>query len=81
MDFSADIEMRRLSREAQEFFEKILFDEAPIFVSDEATIWDVSTSTGDELLDRCSKYYGKPVSIDDLKQPLWKLLQRLNAAK
>ena len=32
MDVSADIEMRRLSREAQEFFEKILFDEAPLFV-------------------------------------------------
>lgn len=81
MDFAADIEMRRLSRQAHEFFENILFDETPLFVSDEATIWDVSTSTGAELLDRCSKYYNKTLSIDDLKQPLWKLLEQLNAAQ
>jgi hypothetical protein len=78
MEFSSDVEMQKVSREAQEFFEKILFDEEPTFVSDEATVWDVSTSTADELLERCSKSYGKAFSVDDLKQPLWKLLRQIN---
>jgi hypothetical protein len=77
MEFSLDTEMQKVSREAQEFFEKVLFDEEPVFVSDEATVWDVSMSTADELLERCSKYYGKSLSEDDLKQPLWKLLRQL----
>ena len=44
MEYSSDSETRKLPAEAQEFFERILFDEEPIFVSDEATIFDVSTS-------------------------------------
>jgi hypothetical protein len=39
MEFSSDVEMRRVSLEAQEFFEKVLYDEEPLFVSDEATLW------------------------------------------
>jgi hypothetical protein len=81
MEFSSDVEMQKVSREAQEFFEKVLFDEEPTFVSDEATIWDVSTSTADELLERCSKSYGKVLSVDDLKQPLWKLLRQVNEGR
>ena len=81
MEFSSDVEMQRVSREAQEFFDKVLFDEEPVFVSDEATIWDVSMSTADDLLERCSKYYGKSLSVEDLKQPLWKLLQQLNEGR
>jgi hypothetical protein len=38
MEFSSDVEMRKVSREAQEFFEKVLYDEEPLFVSDEATL-------------------------------------------
>jgi hypothetical protein len=81
MEYSSDVEMRKVSREAQEFFEKVLYDEEPVFVSDEATIWDVSMSTADELLERCSKYYGKALSAGDLKQPLWKLLRQLNEGR
>ncbi|HZD07428.1 MAG TPA: hypothetical protein VE176_04225 [Candidatus Limnocylindrales bacterium] len=81
MEFSSDEEMQKASREAQEFFALILHDEQPLFVSDEATIWDVSTSTSDEILARCSKYYSKNLSVEDLKQPLWKLLQKLNEGR
>jgi hypothetical protein len=69
MEFSSDIEMQKASREAQEFFALILPEEQPLFVSDEATIWDVSTSTSDEILARCSKYYCKNLSLEDLNQP------------
>jgi len=78
MEFSSDIEMQKVSIEAKEFFDKILYNEESLFVSDEATIWDVSTLTVKELLERCSKYYGKHLSEEDLKQPLWKLLIQLN---
>jgi len=81
MEFSSDIEMQKASREAQEFFALILPEEQPLFVSDEATIWDVSTSTSDEILARCSKYYCKNLSVEDLKQPLWKLLKQLNEGR
>lgn len=81
MEFSSDAEMQKVSRQAQEFFEKVLFDEEPVFVSDEATVWDVSMATGDELLERCSTYYGKVLSLEDLKQPLWKLLRHLNEGR
>jgi hypothetical protein len=52
-----------------------------LFVSDEATIWDVSMAAPEEITKRCSEYYGIPVSMDDLKQPLWKLLSQLDAAR
>jgi len=81
MEFSSDVEMQKVFREAQEFFEKVLSDEEPLFVSDEATIWDVSMSTADDLLERCSRYYGKPLTVQDLKQPLWKLLRQLNEGR
>lgn len=77
MEFSSDAEMQIIEDLKREFFEHILYDEEPVFVSDEATIWDVSMSSADDLIDRCSKYYGTPVRIDDLHQPLWKLLRQL----
>ena len=81
MELSPNIEMRKLSRESKEFFDKVLFDEEPIFVSDEATIWDVSTSTAEDLLKRCAQHYGKTLTVEDLNQPLWKLLRELNTSK
>jgi hypothetical protein len=81
MELSSDVEMQKVTREAQEFFENVLCDYEPMFVSDEATIWDVSVSTADELLEQCSKYYGKVLSEDDLNLPLWKLLRQLNEGR
>ena len=78
MEFSPCVEMGKIQDFAQDFFEHVLYDEKPLFVSDEATILDVSTSEAAELLIRLSKHYQKPVSMDDLKQPLWKLLRQMN---
>jgi hypothetical protein len=79
MDVSPDVEMRRIPDLAQEFFENVLFDEEPLYVSDEATIFDVSLASPDELAKRCSDYYGMPVSADNLRQPLWRLIRELSA--
>jgi hypothetical protein len=78
MEFSPDVEMQRVSNEAEEFFEKVLYDEEPLFVSDEATLWGVWMGDVDEMLERCSAYYGVPVSFKESQQPLWKLLLLLN---
>jgi len=76
--FSSDLEMQKIPELTQEFFEHVLYDEEPLFTSDEATIWDVSMTTAEELIRRISQYYKKPVSVADLAQPLWKLIRQLN---
>lgn len=82
MEFSSDEKMQKIPALAHEFFEHVLADEyEPLFVGDEATIWDVSMATPEELIGRCSEYYGISVSLEDLKQPLWKLLQQLSAGR
>ena len=76
--FSSDSEMQKMPELTQEFLEHVLYDEEPLFISDEATIWDVSMTTAEELISRISRYYKKPVSVADLAQPLWKLIRQLN---
>lgn len=78
MQFSSDIEMQKIPELTQEFFEHVLYDEEPLFVSDEATIWDVSMGSAEDLIDRISRYYKKTLSVSDLSQPLWKLIRELN---
>jgi protoheme ferro-lyase len=78
MKFSSDIEMQKIPELTQEFFEHVLYDEEPLFISDEATVWDLSMATAEELIRRISQHYEKPVSVSDLAQPLWKLIRQLN---
>jgi hypothetical protein len=80
MKFSADLETSKLGRLLEEFTKNILDDE-PIFVSDEANILDVSGAEPQELTTRISNYYGKTVSMVELRQPLWKLIRQLNAGR
>jgi hypothetical protein len=78
MEFSSDTRMKEIEGLAREFFDNVIKDEKPVFVSDEATIWDVSMAAAEELLKACSDYYRVPVSMDDLKLPLWELIPSLN---
>lgn len=78
MEFASDLEVRKIPNLIKDLFDHVLFDEQSLFISDEAMIWDVSTTDPEELLKRISAHYGKPVSMEDLKQPLWKLLRHLN---
>ena len=82
LEFSPDSEMRRIPEKlVLEFFEHVLVDEQPLFVSDEATILDISGAMPDELRERCSAYYRTPVSADDLRQPVWKLIRHLSGMR
>jgi hypothetical protein len=74
--------MERIAPLADEFFTNVLYDEEPIFVSDEATIWDISCGPSEqELLQRCSTFYKAPVTAQDLAMPLWMLIEKLNHSR
>ena len=78
-EFSSSANMSRVGSLTDELFEHVLYDEEPLFVSDEATLWGVSMSDVDDVLERCRKYYGVPVSLEETQQlPLWKLLLLLD---
>ena len=80
MEFSSDVEMKRVVALAQQFYKNIL-PAAPFFVSDEATVFDVSDLEPEELLSKISKHYGKAISMTDLQQPFWKLIRPLNEGR
>jgi hypothetical protein len=80
MELSSDVEMKKIAELAQQFYEHIL-DDKPFFVSDEASILDVSGAEPEELLARIAEYYGKTVSMADLQQPLWKLIRQLSEGR
>jgi hypothetical protein len=51
MEFSSDEKMQQIEPLTREFFEQVLSGEyESVFVGDEATIWDVSMETPEELL-------------------------------
>lgn len=77
-NFSSDVEMQKIVRLAEDFYKSILFDEEPLFVSDEATLFDVWSGDMEEILERCSAHYGTPLTLEDAKLPLWKLLPLLD---
>lgn len=79
MEFSPDVQVRKHAELFDELFEHVLWDEEPFFVSDEATIYDVSTASPEELLKRLLKHYGRSLSLENLKRPLWQLLLSLRS--
>lgn len=52
-------------------------DEYPWFVSDEATVFDVSTASEAELNERIAAAFGHAATADDLKLPLWQLATKM----
>lgn len=81
MEFSSDEEVRKIPALIEEFVKNVLDGEEPFFISDEATIFDVSMASQEEVTKRCSDYYGCPVSSDDLNLPLWRLLAGLTVRR
>jgi hypothetical protein len=81
MELAPDSEVQQSQDLVRELFEHVLYDEEPIFISDQATIWDVSMSTSEELLSRIARYYGVEISRADLNQPLWTLLREISSQR
>ncbi len=78
MEFSSDKETCKIPRLLDEFLRHVAHDYEPLFVGDEATVWDVSMDSAEEILRRCSEHYGIAVSMEELNQPLWKLIPQLD---
>jgi hypothetical protein len=73
---SAEILKRKA---ALDRFTRTLFeaDLQPWFVSDEATIFDISGDTIEEIMDKIRKCYGIELTRQHLSMPVWKLLDLL----
>lgn len=59
MEFSSSGEARKIHTLLEELAREVLDGEEPFFISDEATIYDVSMASPEELRQRCSDYYGR----------------------
>jgi len=81
LTFSSSKKTDVLGKVSEEFYSNILFDEEPLFVSDEATIWDLWSGDEKEILERCSTYYGVAVSREETQQPFWKFVTLLDAKR
>src|SRR3569623_1258752 len=51
--------------------------EGPIFVADEANMFDISSDTTEEILAKIKKIYGLELTVNDLRRPIWHLLDLL----
>jgi hypothetical protein len=72
--------MRGLESLAEEFYESILRpDEDPGFVSDEASLLDISLAPEELLIEKIEAHYGKTLTNFDLRRSFWSLLKDLNA--
>jgi hypothetical protein len=77
-----DEHMRDLEPLAEEFYESILRpDEEPGFVSDEASLLDISLAPEELLIEKIKSHYGKTVTKFDLRRSFWSLLIDLSAAR
>ena len=81
LTFNSSKETDALGKVIKEFYTNILFDEEPLFVSDEATLWALWMVDEKEILERCSKYYAVPVSKEETQQPFWKFVKLLNTKR
>ncbi len=65
-----------------EFYGSILApDEDPAFVSDEATLRDVSLADDEDLVRKVADHYGHELSPSDYKRPFWSLLDMLQRSR
>jgi hypothetical protein len=79
INLADDAHMRSLETLAEEFYEKVLRpDEEPGFVSDEASLLDISLAPEELLIDRIKAHYGRTVTNSDLRKSFWLLLTELN---
>jgi hypothetical protein len=75
-----DDHMRGLESLAEEFYENVLRpDEEAGFVSDEATLLEISLAPEELLIDKIKSHYVKTVTKFDLRRSFWSLLVELKA--
>jgi hypothetical protein len=76
------VEIEKRAEQAQEFFNAILApEEQPLLVTDEATLYSVSSDAEAELSARCREHYGVGLEPSDFHLPLWRLLDHLDEVR
>jgi hypothetical protein len=74
-EFEDNIEIAKRDQELSRFLINIIDkEEQPIFISDQATVFDISSDDENVLLERIKKFYKKEITSSDLSMPLWKLI-------
>jgi hypothetical protein len=56
-------------------------DERPYIVTDDATIFDVTSLDESELVERCIREFGVRPTHDELSYPLWRLAELLGSRR
>jgi hypothetical protein len=75
-----DAEVRARAAQVEEMLRHVCdADELPWFVSDRATLFDVCTLSQDEIVERLAVHYGRRVQPSELRLPIWKLVDWLQA--
>jgi hypothetical protein len=79
INLADDAHMRGLATLAEEFYENILRpDEEPGFVSDDASLLDISLAPEEVLISKIETHYSRTVTASDLRKSFWVLLTDLN---
>ena len=76
---SSDTEIQKRGKLVQEFLEKIIsIEERPLFVSDDATIFDICTDDERSLIASIANSYEVHLSSQQLQLKVWQLIDILN---
>ncbi|WP_428937500.1 hypothetical protein [Fontivita pretiosa] len=76
--FADSVEILRRKSAFDRFVDRLFEPELrPFFVSDEANIFDISGDTTEEIVEKIRQSYGRTLNLDELRMPLWKLLDFL----
>lgn len=81
MEFASDSNIRQIGNLVDEFRDHVLYDEPPVFVSDDATILDVWMGELSEIKARIQSHYGTEVADSEFTLPLWRLLKTLDTRR
>ena len=78
IEFADDTETKRRSREIQVLVNILEPDPVlqPYFLSDEASIGEISMDSGELIIRRLESYFGQPLKLS-LDLPLWKLVDQI----
>jgi hypothetical protein len=78
IEFAKSDRIQQIPELVAELTRGVLYDEEPLFISDEATLLDLSGLSISGLQERVAAFYGVTPSLDDLREPVWSLLPRLS---
>lgn len=75
-----DLEINKRKDKLESFLDAVIDpDERPYFVSDEASVYDITLEEDSEVINKINQTYNVSLGSDWLGKPLWQLLDYLHA--